>query len=36
MNVKTNSKKFLIIVLAILINTGNANVDFTFGKPVNL
>jgi len=36
MNSKTSPKKFLIILLAFLISTGDANADFIFGTPTNL
>ena len=37
MNSKVNSKRYLVIVLVIVISMGgNAKADFTFGEPVNL
>ena len=37
MNGKTNTKRCLMLVLALLIGTGGrAKADFVFGEPVNL
>ncbi|MHC4582880.1 MAG: LamG-like jellyroll fold domain-containing protein [Planctomycetota bacterium] len=37
MNIKTNTKMFLTIMLVVIISmVSNANADFTFGEPTNL